>query len=153
MAANRSNFKANGKKVGQNDGISSSLYNKYVAILSEFPNIVATKHTDEDSIYMEFVSPKPNSLKVTLYKQYASGYFVGIKIAGVDTSYWHTADENENLDFYVDLALAALGGNIRHSNSRFMKFKEICFEIKGVWYCTRVAGANSYHYISKKKKL
>jgi hypothetical protein len=77
---------------------------------------------------------------------------MGIEIKGADRAYWYAA-ELENLDYHLDVAKAALKGDVSYNRSPIMRFKEVCFKVDGIWQCTRVGSNVKFHYIKKRKHI
>jgi hypothetical protein len=106
-------------------------------------------------LYTDKVSPScpaSGSLQVTLYHWTRGADFVGIEIPGVDCAYWHTAEE-EDLDYHIELAKAALRGDVAYNRSPFMRYKEVCFKAHGTWECTRIDNTAIFHYLTTRKHL
>ena len=127
----------------------------YVKELREVPGVSVTSTGDNNDKKWVFTPSVRESLKVTLeYSRNFQGLaFTSINIDGVDCGYWHTGEEND-LDYFVELAMAALRGEIAYNFSPIFRFKEVCFRIQDFWVCTRTeADSGSYHYITHRKKL
>jgi hypothetical protein len=127
----------------------------YVKKLRQVPGVSMTSLGDDDDKEWVFKPTARNSLKVSLeYSRNFQGLaFTSINIVGVDCGYWHTGEEKD-LDYHVELAIAALRGEIAYNLSPIFRFKEVCFRIQDFWVCTRTeANSGSYHYITHRKKL
>ena len=124
------------------------MFERYAKELQEATNIKALDDNNEDRLSKVFTSSEQNALKVTLYRWKRGADFVGLEIEGVDTGYWHTAEE-ENLDYHMKLARAALKGEIEYSKSPILRLPEVCFKVNGEWHCTLTdkISALPYHYI------
>ena len=117
---------------------------------SKVNGIKVSKNTDKKGTSYTLTAPNPSSLKVEIWANIEMS-LAGIDIEGVDSGYWHTA-ENNNLDLYITLALEALKGNYRFNKS-LLGVDEICFKTNKNWVCTRTSGSHSYHYIRTRNWL
>lgn len=131
-------------------------FKRYAAELKALRSVSATHEQDGKREAWVYSSTLPNSLQVTLYRyQWEHGSpLIGIEIEGVDCGYWHT-DEAETLDYHIELAKAALAGDIARNISPIIHYKEICFKVNDQWECTRVASAieKTFHYITTRKRI
>jgi hypothetical protein len=133
-------------------GDSQTLYEKYTAELKGVRGVSASQSSDEDGLASTFIGSSPGSLKVELKWWQRGADFVLLDIEGVDTGYWHTAEE-EDLDYHVGLAKAALLGQVAYNRSPILRRKEVCFKVGNAWECTLTDNAGSYHYIKTRKVL
>lgn len=124
------------------------MFERYAKELQKATSIKALDNNNDEKISKVFSSNARNALKVTLYRWKRGADFVGLEIEGVDTCYWHTAEE-ENLDYHIKLAWAALKGEIEYNKSPILRLPEVCFKIDNAWHCTLTdkMGALPYHYI------
>lgn len=131
---------------------SKVLFEKYATELQALPDVTATQSKDEDGLTWTFVSTARGSLKVELKLWQRRADFVLLDVEGVDTGYWNTAEEND-LDYHIDLAKAALLGRVAYNRSPILRRKEVCFKVGDAWECTLTDDAGSYHYIKTRKIL
>ena len=132
---------------------SRSQFKRYAAELKELKGVSATYEQDSEKEAWTYSSSSPNSLGVTLYHRTKGADFVGIEIPGVDCSYWHTAEE-EDLDYHIELAKAALRGDVAYNRSPIMRYKEVCFKVNDAWECTRIDNTTAiFHYLTTRKHL
>lgn len=98
-----------------------------------------------------FTSSHPNALRVelTYYTDTDLSGEVSLYIEDVDTGYWHTEEQPKGLDFHLELATAALRGDVKVNKSPILKFEERCFKVGDTWYCVR-KGNPTYGYIKKR---
>lgn len=130
-----------------------SLFKRYATELNELAGVSAIYEQDSEKEAWTYRSSSPNSLEVTLYHWTKVGDFVGIEIPGVDCAYWHTA-EVEDLDYHIELAKAALRGDVAYNRSPIMRYKEVCFKVNDAWECTRIDNSTAFfHYITTRKHL
>jgi hypothetical protein len=131
---------------------SKSQFKRYAAELKKIRSVSATYERDDEKEAWIYSSPASGSLQVTLYHWTRGADFVGIEIPGVDCAYWHTAEE-EDLDYHIELAKAALRGDVAYNRSPFMRYKEVCFKAHGTWECTRIDNTAIFHYLTTRKHL
>jgi hypothetical protein len=129
-----------------------SQFKRYATELKELRGVFATYERDSEKEAWTYSSSSPNSLGVTVYHWTKGADFVGIEIPGVDCAYWHTAEE-EDLDYHIELAKAALRGDIAYNRSPIMRYKEVCFKVNGAWECTRIDNTAIFHYLTTRKHL
>lgn len=127
------------------------MFTEYADMLKSLPGVTATRAENGDREKYIFTSSAPNALETTLYLWKGDGCFVDLEVQGVDTSYWHTAEE-ESLDGHIAFAKAALRGDVAYGRSPILKFNEVCFKLDGKWECTRADGNHSFHYITRRKR-
>ena len=132
---------------------SESQFKRYATELKELEDVSAVYEQDSEKEAWTYNGSSPNSLEVTLYHWTKGADFVGIEIPGVDCAYWHTAEE-EDLDYHIELAKAALRGDVAYNRSPIMRYKEVCFKVNDAWECTRIDNSTSFfHYIATRKHL
>lgn len=131
---------------------SKVLFEKYATDLQALPDVIASQSKDEDGLTWTFVSTAPKSLKVELKWWQRGADFVLLDVEGVDTGYWHTAEETD-FNYHIDLAKAALLGRVAYNHSPILRRKEVCFKVGDTWQCTLTDNAGSYHYIKTRKIL
>ncbi|MET1033233.1 MAG: hypothetical protein ABWX94_01920 [Candidatus Saccharimonadales bacterium] len=132
---------------------SRTLFEKYSTELKALPNVTGSQSKDEDGLVWTFTSTTPNSLKVELKWWQKDADFILLDVEGVDCGYWHTAEE-ETLDYHIELAKAALLGDIAYNRSTIFRLKEVCFKVGDTWECTLTDNnVGTYHYIKTRKTL
>ena len=131
---------------------SKKKYQDYAAELKALPGVSATERKDKSGIAWTFTSTQPCALEVELRWWQKGADFIALYVEGVDCGYWHTA-ELETLDYYIELAKAALRGDVATNRSPIFKFKEACFKVGDSWECTLTDNAGAYHYIKTRKRL
>lgn len=116
-------------------------------IKAAFPEVkVHKKEQEEGHITYTFTGNGPNSLKVELELAFDILY---LQIEQTDCGYWHT-DEHENLDSYVEVAIAALKGDWQ--KRRGLLGREICFrQPNGKWFCTATDSPTSFSQIHERR--
>lgn len=130
----------------------SKMFTEYAEVLKCLPKVTGVYREESEKSVWIFKSDEPNALRVKLYHWHKGGNFVGIDVEGVDCAYWHTAEEG-SLDYHIQLASAALGGDVQRSRSPVLRREEVCFKIGDAWECTLTDRAGSFHYIKTRKSL
>jgi hypothetical protein len=128
------------------------MFEDYFKELKALPGVSAKHREGKDKEEWIFSGTHPNALEVSLYWWKSEGSYVGLDVEGVDCGYWHTA-EVETLDYHIDLAIAALKGEVAYNRSPVLRLEEACFKLGDSWHCTRTKGDHFYHYITTRKKL
>ncbi len=126
------------------------MFQQYADMLKAIPGVASKFQEKEDSTVYSFTSSNSNSLDVEL-SGYGRTTAIFLTIQGTNCAYWNTAEE-ENLDYHIKLAAAALKGDVTYSRSPILHIKEVCFKVDNVWHCT-LTRDSGFGYIKQRQKL
>lgn len=140
--------------------INRKLFKRYTKQLSQQPGVISKLTSDKGIETWSFASKHLGSLDVDLSLVNDDKVsFVSIGIKGADTSDWNTV-ENEhddyndtNLDYWIELAISSLAGDVTYNRSLIFRFEEVCFKYRDGWQCTRAGGDHSFGYLVGRKRL
>lgn len=150
------------------------LFERYATKLQALPHVVAQYSENGNEQKWVFNSTALNSLPVTLMHvsamegmrnnwdesqdSNAVGSAVIIDIERVDCFEWQQLsffhyNSRENLDLEIQLAEAALKGDVAYNKTRVLRHIEICFNVNGAWQCVPEFPGHKSHYIKKRNNL
>ena len=114
------------------------MFDDYTKELIRIPGVNMTEEKAQYGIVRKFTGTNSKSLSVIFAHLMRGGDFLMLEIDGVDCGYWNTA-EKENLDLYIETAIASLEGNVQFNLSPIFRRKEGCFLVQdGTWVCVPV---------------
>lgn len=127
-------------------------YEDALTKLKSLAGVSFTEQLEEYERTVMFVGSSVNSFNVTVYLADNIG-IAGIDIEGIDCGAWNTS-ESDTLDFYVEIAEAALLGRVAINVSRVFKRKELCFKTGETWRCAPYGSKEpSVSYMTTRKKI